>query len=212
MLATLAYLNVRGDSGATRTIAEDLLDRWRRVLGDTHPATLQLASMLTSVLAWLGEAEQARALGESTLARCRDTFGPDDPTTLNSATYLTSALAWLGEHDRGPHPGSGYPGTVPHDPRPRPSDDPGFGRPVVLHTARARAGRPGTLAQPGHRAASSANTGHPPPDHPGRRCRPHVRARLARRGGRGASHRRRDSRALRSGVRGRPSVHSIRSP
>lgn len=100
MLATLAYLNVRGDSRATRTIAEDLLDRWRRVLGDTHPATLQLASMLTSVLAWLGEAEQARALGQSTLDRCRDTFGPDDPTTLSAATYLTSALAWLGENDQ----------------------------------------------------------------------------------------------------------------
>ena len=100
MLDTVQYLNVRGDTRASRTIAEELLERWRRVLGADHPTTLNLASTLTWALAWLGEAERACELGQDTLERCRHTLGPDHPTTLSSATYLTTALPWLGEHEQ----------------------------------------------------------------------------------------------------------------
>ena len=98
-LNTVQYLNVRGDTRGARVVAETLLERWRRVLDADHPATLGLATMLTSMLAWLGEADSASALGEDTLQRCRGALGPDDPVTLSCATYLTSALAWLGRND-----------------------------------------------------------------------------------------------------------------
>ena len=97
MLDTLRYLNIRGDSSASRLIAEELLDRWRRDLGPSHPSTLDLATMLTFVLAWLGEADRALELGRDTLGRCGETLGPDHPTSLLCATYLTSALVWLGD-------------------------------------------------------------------------------------------------------------------
>jgi DNA-binding SARP family transcriptional activator len=96
MLRTAAYLNARGDNAASRRMSEGLLERWRQVLGRSHPATLALASMLTSALAWLGEAPLACELGQDTLERCRATLGADHPTTLSTATYLTSALAWVG--------------------------------------------------------------------------------------------------------------------
>ena len=100
MLDTLRYLNIRGDSTASRLIAEELLGRWQRELGPTHPSTLDLAALLTFVLAWLGEAERARTVGLDTLQKCRQTLGPDHPTTLCSATYLTSALVWLGDGEQ----------------------------------------------------------------------------------------------------------------
>ena len=100
MLDTLRYLNIRGDSKASRLIAEELLGRWQRELGPTHPSTLDLAALLTFVLAWLGEAERAREVGLDTLQKCRQTLGADHPTTLSSATYLTSALVWLGDGEQ----------------------------------------------------------------------------------------------------------------
>jgi len=97
MLRTVEYLNVRGDRRASRSIAETLLEHWREVLGTSHPSTLALAGIVTSVLAWLGEAVAARSLGQDTLNRSREALGADHLTTLSVATYLTSALAWLGE-------------------------------------------------------------------------------------------------------------------
>jgi DNA-binding SARP family transcriptional activator len=99
LLTTVDYLTVRGDTAAARLVAEEVLARWRRDVGADHPATLQLASMLTSALAWLGEGRLARVLGEDTVRRCRRVLGPDHETTLSCATSLTSALAWLGAAD-----------------------------------------------------------------------------------------------------------------
>ena len=100
MVGTVQYLNIRGETQASRLTAEELLQRWRKVLGTEHPITLDLASMLTSMLAWLGEADVACELGQDTLEKCRRTLGPDHPTTLNAATYLTSALAWRGDGEQ----------------------------------------------------------------------------------------------------------------
>lgn len=100
MLDTVQYLNARGDTRASRLIAEELLGRWRRVLGPVHPTTLQLAGILTAALAWLGEGERACRLGTDTLEKCRQALGPDHPTTLSVATYLTSALGWTGQNEQ----------------------------------------------------------------------------------------------------------------
>jgi hypothetical protein len=85
VLDTILYLQNHGDDRASRTVAEQLLDRWGALLGPDHPHTLTAASTLIRALVSLGEAEPARALIEDTLQRCRRTLGPDHPTTL----YLT---------------------------------------------------------------------------------------------------------------------------
>jgi TIR domain-containing protein/tetratricopeptide repeat protein len=99
VLDTIRYLQARGDSHASRAIAEPLLDRWRSILGPDHPDPLTAASMLTVARFALGETDSARTLGEDTLQRCRQVLGPDHPTTLWAAAALTLALAQLGEAD-----------------------------------------------------------------------------------------------------------------
>jgi DNA-binding SARP family transcriptional activator len=100
MLSMVDYLNTRGDSQASRLVAQQLLDRWRPRLGPDHPDVLQVAAVLTHALVNVGEAEQARALGQDTLERCRRVFGPDHLDTLHSAAGLTVALDLLGEAEQ----------------------------------------------------------------------------------------------------------------
>jgi TIR domain-containing protein/tetratricopeptide repeat protein len=97
VLDTIRYLQAKGDSHASRAVAEPLLDRWRSILGLDHPDTLAAASMLTVALFGLGKTDPARTLGEDTLQRCRRVLGRDHPTTLWAAAALTLALAQLGE-------------------------------------------------------------------------------------------------------------------
>jgi hypothetical protein len=97
VLDTARFLHAKGDSPGSCAVCEQLLDRWRAILGPDHPDTLTAASTLTLALAQLGEAKTARALGEDTLQRCRRVLGPDHPTTLRAAAILTGALARLGE-------------------------------------------------------------------------------------------------------------------
>jgi hypothetical protein len=105
MLSMVDYLNTRGDSQASRLVAQQLLDRWRPRLGPDHPDVLQIAAVLTHALVNVGEAEQARAVGQDTLERCRRVFGPDHLATLYSAAGLSLALANLGEAEQGRHLG-----------------------------------------------------------------------------------------------------------
>jgi hypothetical protein len=86
VLDTTRYLYARGDSSGSRAVGEQLLDRWRVILGPDHPDTLTAASTLTLDLFAVGEEELARALGEDTLRRCRRVLGPDHPITLVAAT------------------------------------------------------------------------------------------------------------------------------
>jgi hypothetical protein len=97
VLDTTDYLLAHGDSSGSRAVGEQLLDRWRPVLGPDHPDALTAASTLTLALFALGETNPARTLGEDTLQRCRCVFGPDHPTTLGAAAGLTLALAQVGE-------------------------------------------------------------------------------------------------------------------
>jgi hypothetical protein len=97
VLDTARYLQVHGDSSGSRAVSEQLLERWRSVLGPDHPDTLSAASSLTRALVQLGELEPARALGEDTLQRCRRGLGPDHPITLWAAVVLTLVHIRLGE-------------------------------------------------------------------------------------------------------------------
>ena len=85
VLDTAHYLRAHGDRSGSRAVCEQVLDRWRVILGPDHPDTLTAASRFSRALIQLGEAEPARALGEDTLQRCRRVLGPDHPTTLWAA-------------------------------------------------------------------------------------------------------------------------------
>jgi hypothetical protein len=96
ILDTLRYLQAHGDSSGSRAVSEQLLDRWRSILGPDHPDTLTAAASLTLALDQLGEAEPARALSEDTLQRARRVLGLDHSITLRTATALTVALVQNG--------------------------------------------------------------------------------------------------------------------
>jgi hypothetical protein len=97
LLDTARYLQTHGDTHGSRTVSDQLLDRWRPILGPDHPDTLAAATSLALALIQLGEPASARALGQDTLQRCRRVLGPDHPTTLWASTVLTVARAQLGE-------------------------------------------------------------------------------------------------------------------
>ena len=97
VLDTTCYLQAYGISPAGRAVCEQLLDRWRSILGPDHPDTLTAASDLTLAHIAMGEAERVRALAEDTLERCRKVLGPDHPTTLLTAAALTGVLTQSGE-------------------------------------------------------------------------------------------------------------------
>ncbi len=105
LLRTITYLSDTGDPQAARSIADELLERWPRVLGPDHIDTLTAAAALTAALNWLGEHDQARVIGEDALRRARRELGPDHPVTLrlvNSKLVLT----WFGPPAPGPGPES----------------------------------------------------------------------------------------------------------
>ncbi len=87
-----------GEYAAARQLNEDTLTRYRRVLGDDHPATLSSANNLALTLRDLGEHAAARQLNGDT----------PDPATAGvwrrphrhprSANYLTADLRAVGEH------------------------------------------------------------------------------------------------------------------
>jgi hypothetical protein len=86
-----------GDYAATRNLAQETLDRCRRVLGDDHPDALTSANILALVLRRLGEVQAARDLDQDTLDRRRRVLGDDHPDTLFSANNLATDLRKLGE-------------------------------------------------------------------------------------------------------------------
>jgi len=87
-------LALLGEHERARTLAEEVLTRARRVLGNDHPDTLAAAYNLARRLADLGEYERARALTEDTLTRHRQVFGADDDPDPQEFVEL---LQWLEE-------------------------------------------------------------------------------------------------------------------
>jgi DNA-binding XRE family transcriptional regulator/tetratricopeptide (TPR) repeat protein len=85
-----------GRLAEARDLAQDVLDRRRRVLGENHPATLSAAIDLATNLSLLGEMA-GRGLAQDTLARFRQVLGEDHPETLDSADHLAVVLHGLGE-------------------------------------------------------------------------------------------------------------------
>jgi Tetratricopeptide repeat len=90
-------LRLLGKMQAARDLAQDTLDRRRRVLGQDHPGTLQSANHLAMILGGLGEVQAAGDLAQDTLDRRRRILGEDHPATLTSADNLAADLRALGE-------------------------------------------------------------------------------------------------------------------
>ena len=111
-----------GRCAQARDLAQDTLDRRRRILGQDHPDTLATANDLASNLSLLGEVRAARDLDQDTLDRRRRVLGEDHPDTLHSASHLAADLRALGElqaaRDLAPgHPGPAAPGPGRGPPR-----------------------------------------------------------------------------------------------
>jgi len=105
LLRTITYLSDTGHPEMTRSIAQELLDRWQRVLGPNHPDTLTAAAALTAALVWMGEHAQAKAVGEDAHRRAEHVLGVDHPVTLRLAT-TTTALTWIVPDESTPARGS----------------------------------------------------------------------------------------------------------
>ena len=86
-----------GEVQASRDLAQDTLDRRRRVLGEDHRETLYSANNLGATLRALGEVQAAHDLDQDTLDRKRRVLGEDHPSTLTSANNLALDLRALGE-------------------------------------------------------------------------------------------------------------------
>ena len=86
-----------GEVQAARDLAQDTLDRRRRLLGEDHLDTLPSAKGLAAKLRELGEVQAARDLDQDTLDRRRRVLGEDHPSTLSSAHNLAADLRELGE-------------------------------------------------------------------------------------------------------------------
>jgi DNA-binding SARP family transcriptional activator len=97
ILETARYLHAKGDNLGSRAVCEQLVDRWRAILGPNDPDTLTAASTLTLAVLAVGDGEAARVLGEDTLRRCRRVFGPEHTTTLWAEAALTAAWVQVGE-------------------------------------------------------------------------------------------------------------------
>lgn len=97
-LATI--LRSAGKRDEARALAQDTLDRHRRLSGEDHPATLHAANNLVSCLMNLHDYPAARELAEDTLERSQRTLGPDAGQTLATAGNLAETLTNLDEHER----------------------------------------------------------------------------------------------------------------
>jgi Tetratricopeptide repeat len=87
-----------GDVGKARVLAEEQLERSRRVLGDNHPATLAGLNNLAIILGAAGDVAGSVDLHRRVVQGRRRLLGPQHPDTLNSTYGLALALVKL----RGP--------------------------------------------------------------------------------------------------------------
>jgi hypothetical protein len=105
LLRTITYLSDTGHPETARSIAQELFDRWQRVLGPNHPDSLTAAASLTAALVWMGEHARAKTIGEDAHRRAEHELGADHPVTLRLAT-TTTALTWLVPDEPTPDRGS----------------------------------------------------------------------------------------------------------
>ncbi|MBV9731115.1 MAG: tetratricopeptide repeat protein [Pseudonocardiales bacterium] len=94
------YLYHRGDTQATRDLAEHLHRQWGERLGPDDQHTLRAAYTRVLLLAAVGPYRQALRLAEDTLARCRRVLGDEHPSTLEAAHNLAICLLVMGAFEQ----------------------------------------------------------------------------------------------------------------
>lgn len=76
----------------------DVVDGYKNVLGDDHPATLSSMTSLASVLCWQGRYAEAETILRRTLERSKRVLGEQHPSTLATANDLGLVLNRLGRY------------------------------------------------------------------------------------------------------------------
>jgi hypothetical protein len=89
-------LRGQGDLQGARDLHEQVLDAYRRVLGDEHPDTLNSMNNLAATLRGQGDLQGARDLQEQVLDVRRRVLGDEHPDTRTSARVLDADLKQLG--------------------------------------------------------------------------------------------------------------------
>jgi hypothetical protein len=90
--------HLMGQGAECRDLAEDTLNRARRVLGEDHPHTLTYATQFAIALRDdLGQVHAAYDLDRDTLDRRGQVLGEDHPNTLRSTGNLARDLTELGD-------------------------------------------------------------------------------------------------------------------
>jgi hypothetical protein len=87
-----------GEYAEAERIGRNVLDVWRRVLGEEHPATLRSAAHLASALSRQGKHADAERIQREVLVVTRRVLGEEHPHTLASASNLASSLSRQGKH------------------------------------------------------------------------------------------------------------------
>lgn len=84
-----------GDFPAARDMQEDLLARYRRILGEDHPDTHLVAEDLAASLADMGHYQQARQMRKDVLTNRRRILGDNHPDTLRAKRALDQMIGQL---------------------------------------------------------------------------------------------------------------------
>jgi hypothetical protein len=90
-------LRVQGDLAAARSLQEQVVEAYTRVLGPDHSDTLTVMGDLSRTIADQGDYAVARNLQEQLLVVSTRTLGPEHPITLTVMHHLAVSLGGLGE-------------------------------------------------------------------------------------------------------------------
>ncbi|MGI5454557.1 FxSxx-COOH system tetratricopeptide repeat protein [Streptomyces sp. CA-249302] len=98
LIDRVRYLWQRGDLVGAEQLAEDVLGRWKPLLGEDDVQYLYLRGQLGNVLRSQGRFAKARDINTELLERQRRALGPAHPHTYITTSALASDLAALGDY------------------------------------------------------------------------------------------------------------------
>jgi len=90
---------LRGNLAQAKALYEEVLESYRRTLGDAHLETLTTMNNLAGVLFELGEVAAAQAHFERVIEARTMLLGPEDPETITSMNNLAQTLSVQGDID-----------------------------------------------------------------------------------------------------------------
>ena len=88
-----------GDKGTAREMQEDLYERQCRVLGETHPSTLNTLNSLAFSYSGKGDKDKAMELFEKAYRQRLATLGPEHSETMRSLNNLSVTAFNFHDHE-----------------------------------------------------------------------------------------------------------------